>query len=243
MERDAEVINVLNEIAGRKPRWGFWKLRDRLRLDGCGINHKRLHRVYCAMGLNLPRRTKRRLPTRPRRPLHVATTLNQVWAIDFMSDTLYGKRSFRTFNVIDEANREGLGIEVATSIPSARVIRVMEQLIELYGKPYALRMDNGAELTSDAFTEWCERRHIAMHFIQPGKPDQNAFIERFNKSYREEVLDAYLFDSLGQVRRITESWLYEYNQERPHESLGRVPPLTFMPRQNTADESTVPLCA
>ena len=243
MERDAEVINVLNEIVGRKPRWGFWKLRDRLRLDGCGINHKRLHRVYCAMGLNLPRRTRRRLPSRPRRPLGVAKVLNQTWAIDFMSDALYGKRAFRTFNVIDEANREALGIEVATSIPSARVIRVMEQLIEMHGKPRAVRMDNGAEFTSDAFTEWCGRQHIAMHFIQPGKPDQNAFIERFNKSYRQEVLDAYLFDSLDQVRRITESWLYEYNQERPHESLGRVPPLTFMPRRNIAGESALPLCA
>jgi putative transposase len=107
----------------------------------------------------------------------------------------------------------------------------------------AIRMDNGTELTSHAFTEWCERHQIAMHFIQPGKPDQNAFIERFNKSYREEVLDAYLFDSLDQVRRITESWIDEYNRERPHESLGRVPPLTVMPRQNKAGESALPLCA
>jgi len=142
MERDGDVIDVLSELSCRKPRWGFWKLHDRLRLDGRGINHKRLHRVYCAMGLNLPRRTKKRLPTRPRRPLVAPNELNQVWAIDFMSDALYGHRPFRTFNVIDEGNREGLGIEVATSIPSVRVIRVMEQLIEMHGKPSALRMDN-----------------------------------------------------------------------------------------------------
>jgi putative transposase len=243
MERDAQVIDVLSELSARKSRWGFWKLHDRLRLDGCGINHKRLHRVYCAMGLNLPRRTKKRLPTRPRRPLVAPNELNQVWAIDFMSDALYGHRPFRTFNVIDEGNREGLGIEVATSIPSLRVIRVMEQLIEMHGKPSALRMDNGAEFTSSAFTEWCERRQIAMHFIQPGKPDQNAFVERFNKTYREEVLNAYAFDSLSQVRQITESWLQEYNQERPHDSLGRVPPLTYMPRKNGARESALKLCA
>ncbi len=137
MERDAEVIEVLNELVARKPRWGFWKLHDRLRLDGRCINHKRLHRVYCELGLNLPRRTRRRVPERPRRPLVAATELNQTWAVDFMSDVLYGRRWFRTFNVIDEANREALGIEVATSIPSARVIRVMEQLIEMYGKPKA----------------------------------------------------------------------------------------------------------
>lgn len=164
--------------------------------------------------------------------------LNEIWALDFMADTLYSRRSFRTFNVIDEGNREVLGIEVAHSIPSLRVIRVMEQLIELYGKPQALRLDNGSELTSIAFTEWCSEQRIELRFIQPGKPDQNAYIERFNKTYRNEVLGAYVFDSIEQVRAITESWLREYNEERPHDSLGRVPPLTFMPRRATAEKST-----
>jgi len=150
LERDRSVIDVLNEIVERKPRWGFWKLHDRLRLDGHCINHKRLHRVYCALGLNLPRRTKRRLPTRPRQPLRAPMTLNETWALDFMADALYGGRWFRTLNVIDEGNRQALGIEVATSIPSARVIRVLEQLIEMHGKPKALRADNGSEFTSIA---------------------------------------------------------------------------------------------
>ena len=154
-----------------------------------------------------------------------------------MADTLYGGRTFRTFNVIDEGNREVLGIEVADSIPSLRVIRVME-LIELYGKPQALRLDNGSEFTSIAFTEWCQEQGIELRFIQPGKPDQNAFIERFNKTYRDEVLDAYVFESIDQVRAITEDWLHEYNEERPHDSLGRLPPLTFMPRRATAGKST-----
>jgi putative transposase len=231
MERDQGVIAVLNEIVARKPRWGFWKLHDRLRIEGHRINHKRLHRVYCAMKLNMPRRTKRRPPQRLRQPLAAPVGLNQIWAVDFMADTLYDGRLFRTFNVIDEGNREVLGIEVATSIPSTRVIRVMEQLIELHGKPRALRLDNGSELTSIAFTEWCQDQGIELRFIQPGKPDQNAYIERFNKTYREEVLSAYVFESLEQIREITEFWLREYNQERPHESLGRVPPLTYMPRQ------------
>jgi putative transposase len=122
------------------------------------------------------------------------------------------------------------------------VIRVLEQLIEMHGKPGALRMDNGAEFTSIAFTEWCAERKIELYFIEPGKPDQNAFIERFNRTYREEVLDAHLFDSIDQVRELTESWIPEYNEERPHDSLGCVPPLTFMPRLTTT-ESTLPLCA
>lgn len=243
MERDAGVIGVLNEIVGRKPRWGFWKLYDRLRLDGHGINHKRLHRVYCAMKLNLPRRIRRRLPQRLRQSLAAPTRLNEIWALDFMADALYSGRWFRTLNVIDEGNREVLGIEVATSIPSLRVIRVMEQLLELYGKPKALRLDNGSELRSIAFTEWCEAKGIELRFIQPGKPDQNAFIERFNKTYREEVLSAYLFESIEQVREITETWLCEYNEERPHDSLGRVPPLTFMPRPQRTSESSSKLCA
>jgi putative transposase len=160
-----------------------------------------------------------------------------------MADALYGGRWFRTLNGIDESNRQALGIEVATSIPSARVIRVLEQLIEMHGKPQVLRMDNGAELTASAFTEWCERQQIKIWFIQPGKPDQNAYIERFNRSYREKVLDAYLFESLSQVREITENWLREYNEERPHESLGSVPPLTFMPRPTENPDSTSELCA
>jgi putative transposase len=165
----------------QRPRWGFWKLHDRLRLDSERINHKRLHRVYCAMKPNLPRRTKRRLPTRLRRPLAAPAGLNQIWALDFMADTLYGGRVYRTLNFIDGGNRQVLGIEISTSIPSLRVIRVMEQLIEMHGKPNALRLDNGPELTSVAFTEWCASRNIEARFIQSGKPDQNAFIERFNK--------------------------------------------------------------
>jgi putative transposase len=152
----------------RKPRWGFWKLYDRLRLDGQCINHKRLHRVYCAMKLNLPRRTKRRLPTRIRQPLAAPAGLNQIWALDFMADALYGGRAFRTLNLIDEGNRQVLGIEVAHSIPSLRVIRVMEQLIELHGKPRALRMDNvlTAESRPATSTNDPGRRRLSVAWYQ-----------------------------------------------------------------------------
>lgn len=238
-QRDAAVIAALNELVERKPRWGFWKYFDRMRLEGKPWNHKRVHRVYCAMKLNLPRRTQRRLPARNPLPLDVPAALNQVWSIDFMLDALYDGRRFRTLNVLDDANRQALGIEVGTSIPSRRTIRMLEQLIEVYGQPAALRLDNGSELTSHAFVEWAEQRGIALRFIDPGKPNQNAFIERFNRSYRTEVLNAYLFESLDQVQQITDDWLIEYNEERPHDSLGRVPPLTYLPRTT---ESSFQLC-
>ncbi len=236
--RDAAVIAVLNEIVARRPRWGFWKCYDRMRLDGHPWNHKRVHRVYCALQLNLPRRTKRRVPARDPLPLDAPEALNVVWSLDFMHDALYDGRRFRTLNVLDDGNREGLGIEVATSIPSQRAIRYMEQLIELHGKPDALRLDNGSELTSHAFVDWAKDRSIALRFIEPGKPNQNAYIERFNRTYRDEVLSAYLFESIEQVRQITDAWLIEYNALRPHDSLGRVPPLTYLPREMPAGESS-----
>ena len=235
--RDAAVIAALTDVVARYPRWGFWKCYDRLRLEGHPWNHKRVHRVYCALRLNLPRRTKRRVPHRVRRPLVAPPVLNQTWVLDFMADALYDRRRFRALTVIDEGNREGLAIDVGRSIPARRVTRVLEELIALHGRPAALRMDNGPELTAQAFVEWCDERCIALHYIQPGKPDQNAFIERFNRSYRTEVLDAYVFDSLAEVRALTEHWLVVYNQERPHESLGRVPPLMFLPRPHTPVQS------
>ena len=195
-----------------------------------------------SISFNLPRRTKRRLPTRIRQPLAAPQGLNQIWALDFVADSLYSGRAYRTLKFIDEGNRQVLEIEVAYSIPSLRVIRVLQQLMEMYGKLRALRLDNGPELTSIAFTEWCAENGIEVRFIQPGKPDQNAFIERFNRTYRDEVLDAYVFETIEQVREITDTWLSKYNEERPHDSLGRVPPLTFLPRPPAAGESTYKVC-
>ena len=161
MERDREVIDALNGLVASNCRWGFWKCFDRLRLDGHRWNHKRVHRVYCELRLNLPRRTKRRVPQRTRQPLAAPAMLNGTWALDFMHDTLYGGRRFRTLNVIDEGNRGGgLAIEIGTAIPSARVVRVMEQLIDLHGRPSSVRLDNGPELTAKTFVDWCQRHGI-----------------------------------------------------------------------------------
>jgi len=236
--QDGDVVTALNEGAGRHSRWGFWKCFYRLRRAGHRWKHKRVQRIYCALRLNLPRRPKRRVPARLRQPLVAPTRLNETWALDFMADALYEGRGFRTFNVRDEGNREALALEVGTSIPSARLIRVLDDLIRLYGRPTRGRVDNGPELTAEAFVDWCATPRIAIGYIQPGTPDQNACIERFNRSFREEVLDAYLFDSLEQVRELTEAWLEIYNTERPHDSLGQVPPLAFLPRPDAAPKST-----
>jgi putative transposase len=151
------------------------------------------------------------------------------------------RRPFRTLNVLDEANRGALGIEIATSIPAMRVIRFLEQLIEIHGKPAAIRCDNGPELTSYALTEWCKTKGINLMFIQPGKPDQNAFIERFNRTYRTEVLNAYLFDAISQVLEITDDWLRRYNEIRPHDALGSLPPARYRERLLAMENSTLEL--
>ena len=182
------------------------------------------------MKLNMKRRTKRRVITRERQPLSVATAVNQVWALDFMRDTLYDGRPFRTLNVIDEGNREALRIECGTSIPSARLVRAMNQLIEVYGVPQAIRMDNGPEMTSETFIEWAKEKGIELLFIQPGKPNQNAFVERFNRSFRDEVLDANLFNSITEAQEAADVWVIDYNEFRPHDSLGDLTPVEFMPR-------------
>jgi putative transposase len=228
--RDAAVIDAINGVIAKRPRWGFWKCFDRLSNEGHPWNHKRVHRVYCAMRLNLKRRTKKRRLERQRQPLLASDALNQVWALDFMRDTLYDGRPFRTLNVIDEGNRQALRIECGSSMPSARVVRVMDQLIEVYGRPKAIRLDNGPELTAEAFIEWAEQHKIKLLFIQPGKPNQNALIERFNKSFRNEVLNAWLFDAVSQAQEAADEWLEDDNECRPHDSLGRVPPTVFRPR-------------
>ena len=144
-----------------------------------------------------------------------------------MSDALWSGRRCRTFNVIDEYNREGLRIEVDTSLPAARVIRALNELVEVRGTPLSIRLDNGPEFIALALAEWAQTKSIRLNHIQPGKPTQNAYVERFNKTYRTEVLDCYVFDSLHEVRQMTQDWLRRYNHHRPHESLGRIPPVEY----------------
>ena len=148
-----------------------------------------------------------------------------------MSDALWSGRRFRTFNVINEYNREGLRIEIDTSLPASRVIRALSELVEVRGAPLFIRLDNGPEFIAHALTEWAQSKGIALKHIQPGKPTQNAYVERFNKTYRTEVLDCYVFDSLQEVRQMTEDWLHRYYHHRSHESLGRIPPVEYRVKQ------------
>lgn len=228
---DSEIVERLQIIAEHKPRWGFRKMVQYLRNQGYGWNHKRVYRVYCELGLNLRVKPKKRLPSRNPKPLVQPERPNISWSLDFMSDSLINGRAFRTLNVIDDFNREGLWIEVDSSIPSERVIRVLEMIALWRGFPQQIRVDNGPELISHAFGEWAERHHIELAYIQPGKPAQNGYVERFNRTFREDVLDAYLFSSIQEVRDIAEEWLEEYNAIRPHEALGGLTPYQYAIQQ------------
>ena len=230
-ERDAEVVDQLNKVLEKKPRYGFWKCCTVIRRKGFRWNHKRIYRVYCKLGLNHKRRAKKRLPKRVKEPLFVPDAPNQVWSADFMSDALYAGKRFRTFNVIDDFNREVLAIEVDTSLTSKRLIRVFEQLRKTRGLPKVLRVDNGPEFMSAEFVAWAEEAGMTIRYIQPGEPNQNAYIERFNRTYREEVLNLYLFRSLHEVREITSRWIDEYNDLRPHDALGGLPPSVYATRK------------
>ena len=233
--RDAEVIAALARLVEERPSRGFWKCHKQLRRQGHPWNHKRTYRVYKLMQLNLQRRAKKRLPKRQRVELYVPELPDTVWSADFMSDSLHSGKRYRTFNVTDDFNREALHIEIDTSITSARLVRVFEQLQREHGLPQVLRTDNGPEFLGEIFTAWAKEAGMAIQYIQPGKPNQNAYIERFNRTYREEVLDQYLFTSLDHVREATYWWMIEYNEERPHDALGDMTPLEA--RQQSAGNS------
>ena len=150
--------------------------------------------------------------------------MNQVWSMDFMSDSLVDGRALRTFNVLDDYNREGLGIDVDFSLPSLRVIRSLEQIIEWRGKPHAIRCDNGPEYISQKLVDWANEQHITLLYIQPGKPTQNAYIERFIRTARHEWLDLHLFKSIEHAQILATQWLWTYNNDRPHTAIGGIPP-------------------
>jgi putative transposase len=226
--KDEPVIRALQQAVERYPAYGFSKLFKTLRRWGHQWNHKRIYRLYCDLNLNKRRRGKKRLPTRNPEPLAVPATLNQSWSIDFMSDSLFCGRRFRTFNVVDDFNREALAIEIDLSLPALRVIRVLERIVAWRGYPKQLRMDNGPEFISATLAEWAEEHNIKLEFIKPGTPTQNSYIERFNRTYRDEILNMYVFKTLNEVRELTENWIREYNGERPHDSLNDLTPWEYL---------------
>lgn len=238
MERDGEATDALNAVIKENPGWGFWLCYAYLREEEKKPwNHKRLRRIYRRLGYNHMRRGKKRLPNRFLESLETPPIPDYVWAMDFMADRLYVGRSFRTLNILDEGVREGVHIEIDTSLSAERVVRVLEQLKAERPLPAAIRCDNGPEFTSQVFTQWCADHDIRVLFIQPGKPNQNAYVERFNRTYREELLNRYLFEDLDQVREMTHWWLINYNEKRPHGALGGLTPRAFR-AQTAAEYST-----
>lgn len=238
-DKDQPVIEALLELVDRYPRYGFGKLFPLIRRQGHTWNHKRVHRVYCCLKLNMRRKGKKRLPNRHPEPLRVPESINQCWSADFMSDALWSGRRFRTFNVVDDFNREVLTIDIDINLQARRIIRALDRIALWRGYPAKLRVDNGPELTSVLMAEWAETHSVTLEFIQPGKPTQNSFIERFNRTYREEVLDMYVFKHLSEVRNITERWIDEYNEQRPHESLGNLTPREYMIIKNQQPDYTL----
>lgn len=219
------IADWLLRLTTANKRWGFGLCYLYLRnVKGYGWNHKRIYRIYRDLALNLRIKPRRRLKRDKPDALSVPVAPNQVWSIDFMSDSLVDGRSLRTFNVLDDYNREGLGIEVDQSLPSARVRRALEQIIEWRGKPAAIRCDNGPEYISQGLIDWANERQITLMYIQPGKPTQNAYIERFNRTVRHEWLEMHLFESIEHAQYLATEWLWHYNNERPNSAIGGVPP-------------------
>jgi len=239
---DTEVINKLLEMVALRPREGQDKIYQRLRLAGYGWNKKRVRRIYLKLGLNLRRKAKKRIPARVKEPLVQVEQPNQTWSMDFMSDALDNGRRFRVLNIIDDFNRKAVTIEAEFTFPSFGVIQSLKRAFEEQGKPSKIRVDNGPEFTSLEFSEWCRLQEIELHYIQPGKPMQNGYIERFNRTFRQDVLDVHLFSGIDQVRHIAEQWMDDYNYSRPHEALGGITPhqaeAKFSSKQACLDEKS-----
>ena len=227
IKQDDKYIDWLNELVQKHVTIGFWQSYYRIRKTGEVINHKRLYRIYTTMKLNIRRRAKKRLPARVKQQLFQPTQMNEVWSIDFMSDALWDGRRIRLLNVIDDFNREILMIETDTSLPTARVIRCLTQIGYERGLPKMIRVDNGPEFISSKLDVWCKENNIQLIFIQPGEPTQNAFIERFNGTFRRDVLNAYVFKSVQEVRDISKEWMKDYNYNRPHQALKNKTPMEY----------------
>lgn len=224
-DQNEQIADWLLRLTHNQRNWGFGLCYLFLRnVKGFVWNHKRVYRIYRLLELNLRIKPKRRLVREVPQPLSVPEAINQVWSMDFMHDNLDDGRQYRLFNVLDDFNREGLGIEVDLSLPAARVIRALDQIIEWRGRPKAIRCDNGPEYLSGALQEWSTRRGIRIDYIQPGKPQQNAYVERFNRTVRYDWLSQTMFESIAEVQDAATRWLWTYNNERPNMALGGITP-------------------
>ncbi|MFW2068089.1 IS3 family transposase [Acinetobacter indicus] len=223
---NALIAKQLIELTEENSDWGFGLCFSYLRhVENHCWNHKRVYRIYCELALNLRIKPRRRLKRHAPEPLKEPIRENQVWSLDFMHDQLIDGRKFRLLNVIDDYRREGLAIEAGFSLPTIRVIRTLNQLLEWREKPLVIRCDNGPEFISHEFVRWATEQGIRIEYIQPGKPQQNAYIERYNRTIRYSWLSKHLFDTLEEVQDYATSWLWHYNYERPHQANKGRPPL------------------
>ena len=230
-EENALIADWLLRITDSQRNWGFGLCFLYLRnVKGFRFNHKRVYRIYCELSLNMRIKPKKRLKRDKPEPLVVPENRNECWSMDFMHDQLSDGRSVRLLNVIDDFNREALAIEVDFSLPASRVIRTLEQLIEWKGKPRAIRCDNGPEYTGKMLMSWAVHQNITLRFIQPGKPQQNAYIERYNRTVRYDWLGQYLFTSLDELQNYATQWQWFYNNERPNMALNGYTPMQHIQR-------------
>ena len=227
---DAALRARLRELAELRPRFGYRRLHVLLRREGIIVNHKRIARLYRAEGLAVRRRTRkaagrilRGRPTEPQRP-------NEQWALDFLQDALASGRTIRILSVIDVYTREALALEVDTSLPGSRVVRVLDRLASERPLPAQIVLDNGPELISRVLEQWSHQHAVALHFIEPGKPVQNAFCESFHSRVRDECLNEHWFLGLADARQLVEAWRQDDHQERPHSALGYQTPVEFAQR-------------
>ena len=230
-QHDTAIRERLRALAQERPRYGYRRLTVLLRREFGALNHKRVYRLYCAEGLRVRRRVRKRIAA-TNRPVQVEpTTIGTAWSVDFTHDTLAGGRTFRTLNIIDRVSRVCHAIVVDTSLPSVRVIREFERVIALVGPPAQIRVDNGPEFISRALDTWAATRGITLDFTRPGKPTDNGHIESFNGKFRDECLSQHWFLSLADARQIIEDWRVDYNVVRPHSGLGNLTPQAYCTQQ------------
>jgi putative transposase len=239
---DGELREKIKELAGRHRRYGTPRLTVLLRREGFTDNHKRIERIYCEEGLQVRRRKRKRTCRSARtRRIDVPAAADQRWSMDFVHDCLAGSRRIRCLNIVDDFTRECLHIEVARSIGGDRVVRVLDYLAFTRGLPEEIVVDNGSEFTSLVMDKWAHDKKVNLHFIDPGKPTQNAFVESFNGKFRDECLNEHWFTDIADARRKIEAWREEYNTFRPHSSLGDMSPSEFAARQKEAERLTLPV--
>jgi putative transposase len=224
---DEPVRERLKGLALDRARWGMPRLFELLRREGFNDNYKRVERIYQQAGLQITRRPKKKLPARIRVPLEVPARPNQVWSMDFVSDTLVDCRRFRCLNIVDDCTKENLAIHVARSIRSPNVVDVLEALAKERDYPDAIRCDNGPEFIALTLDIWAFTHHVKLQFIEPGKPTQNAYIESFNGKFRDECLNANWFQNLDHAKEVIQQWRYDYNSVRPHSSIQMKTPNEF----------------